>query len=90
MRTENQILTENLTLIEMSMVMYRTEKHRTGTENQTRTDLTSKTETTPTKTVKVEETDQTLATNRGINQIKARTVTAEAIKIEAEEKISLL
>ena len=91
MQTESQILIENQTLIKMSMVMYRTEKRRTGTENQTRTDL-AKTETNLSKTVRVREIeiDQTLAINRGINQIKVRTVTAEAIKTEAEERISPL
>ena len=88
MQTENQILTENLTLIKMSMVMYRTETRRTGTENQTRTDLITKTETTPIKTVRGEETDQTPAINRGTKQTK--TVLAEAIKTEAEEKMSPL
>ncbi len=65
------------------MEMYRTEKHRMGTENQT------KTETNLTKTVKVGEIeiDQTLATNRGINQTKARTAIVEAIKTEANERM---
>ena len=67
------------------MVMYRTVKRQTGIENQTRIDLTTRTETTLIKTVRVERTDQNLAINRGINRTK--TVVAGVIKTEAEEKM---
>jgi len=85
MQTESQTLTENLTLTGKSMVMYRIKKRQTGIENQTKIDLTTRTETTLIKTVRGEETDQTLAINRVINQTK--TVVAGVIKTEAEEKM---